>query len=75
MTDRQSSGVNDRLRAIEVDPEFTWESLQLHLRGTGRKIRMLLAMNVKARSKRKPRAALWARRSRKQPGRQASTLV
>jgi hypothetical protein len=75
MANRQLFTVDDRLRAIELDPDFTWESLQLRLRSTNRKIRMLLAMNVKPRTKRTARVQRQARATRGRRTRSALTLV
>jgi hypothetical protein len=69
MMNRQRLTVDDRLRAIELDPGFTWENLQLRLRNTDRKIRKLLAMSAKTSRRRKPRAGIQARTSRRQAAR------
>jgi hypothetical protein len=47
MAARQSRTVEDRLRAIELDPDLTWETLQLRLRNTDRKIRKLRAARIR----------------------------
>jgi hypothetical protein len=75
MANQQLFTVDDRLRAIELDPDFTWESLQLRLRSTNRKIRMLLAMSVKPRTKRTARARTQARATRGRRTRSVLTLV
>jgi hypothetical protein len=64
MMNRQRLTMDDRLRAIELDPNFTWETLQLHLRNTDRKIRKLLAAAVTTR-KRKLGASLQGAASRR----------
>jgi hypothetical protein len=73
MANRQHSSVADKFRAVALDPDFTWEVLQLRLRNTDRKIRKLLAMKMKTHPKRKSRPALQARTPRAKRGRKAST--
>jgi hypothetical protein len=72
MENRRPLTIEDKLRAIELDPDLTWAGLQLHIRNTERKIRKLLVMEVKTRSKRKSRPRAQTRQQR---NRSASTLV
>jgi hypothetical protein len=80
MANRRRQTVEDRLRAIELDPDFTWEALQLRHRNTQRKIRKLRAVKIRVRvkvkaqsqSKRKSRPGSPARASRRRRSSQAS---